>query len=220
MICDDSKPSNSFTWGEIVLIALATIIIAPTAYFSKAWSWKNTGLEINLLAIVLINLLLAIALSFVLSGVSVLTDVIKYSIVFFSFTLGSLAVMFVTSELIYLVPCFALHRGIHLKVFTFRYMDMIGLLLGIGLTTAWWLTSKNYIISDVIDICILVAIIKLIKFTSLKNAVILYITTSLLMIVFIVIIEVLLDTSYEERLQDTFYSPFLFVMPTLTPVPN
>lgn len=97
---------------------------------------------------------------------------------------------------------------------------MIGLVLGIGLTTAWWLTEKNFLLSDAIDLCILVALIKLIKFTSLKIAVVLYLSTSALMIIFIAVIEALFSISYEEKLQSVFYSPFLFTIPTLTPVPN
>lgn len=109
--------------------------------------------------------------------------------------------MFVVAELLFLFPSGALHKGLNLKILTFRYMDMIGLVLGIGLTTAWWLTQKNFLISDAIDLCILVALIKLIKFTSLKIAVVLYLTTSALMIIFIVVIEVLFSASYEKILQ-------------------
>ena len=50
-------------------------------------------------------------------------------------------------------------------------MDVLCLFLGAGVVSIWWFTSKNWIISDVLTICMAISTIKVFKITSLKIAI-------------------------------------------------
>jgi hypothetical protein len=58
-----------------------------------------------------------------------------------------------------------------------RIMDFIGFGLGIGLLLSWYFTNKNWIISDIIFMFIFLAMIKIIKFGSLKLSLIFFVCT-------------------------------------------
>ena len=49
-------------------------------------------------------------------------------------------------------------------------MDLISSLVGLGVTIGWWLSNKNWILNDIIAVCICIAFIKLFKIVSLKIA--------------------------------------------------
>ena len=51
-----------------------------------------------------------------------------------------------------------------------RYMDVLALSIGLGLVLAWWFTDKNWILSDVLSCCIVMAMVKVFKIVSLKIA--------------------------------------------------
>lgn len=52
----------------------------------------------------------------------------------------------------------------------FRPIDLISLLVGNAVTAAWWFTNKNWILNDIISVCIVVAAVQLLKFTSMRMA--------------------------------------------------
>lgn len=81
----------------MILIVSVTLIITITAFFSKAWSWNNIGFEIKYISASIISILLALGFGFMISGVTVLIDIVKYSVIFLSFTVGPFSVMFVTA---------------------------------------------------------------------------------------------------------------------------
>lgn len=62
------------------------------------------------------------------------------------------------------------------------------MVIGVGLIIAWWVLDGNFLISDIIAICILVSLIKLVKFTSLKVPLYLFVCTTCVLIIFIVIV--------------------------------
>lgn len=51
-------------------------------------------------------------------------------------------------------------------------MDIFSLVIGLAWGFGWWFSGKNWIVSDIINIAITITIIKIIKFTELKVAVI------------------------------------------------
>ena len=67
-----------------------------------------------------------------------------------------------------------------------RVMDIIGIFIGIGFIVSWFLTFTNWIIGDIICLASLLAIIKLIKFGSLRMAIIFFIVSTIVNIIFIV----------------------------------
>lgn len=54
-------------------------------------------------------------------------------------------------------------------------MDIIGLIFAAGMVLAWYFSSRNWIISDIIYVMIFLAIVKFIKFGSLKIAIVSFI---------------------------------------------
>lgn len=100
-----------------------------------------------------------------------------------------------------------------------RLADISSLSIGLGLTFLWWFTQKNWIVSDIISICIIISIIKVFKFVSLKIAVLSYVVVVSLFILGVILPEV---TKGEES---TSYfiginNPFQFQIPTISPTYN
>jgi hypothetical protein len=65
-------------------------------------------------------------------------------------------------------------KGCHLGKLPVRYIDVVSLLVGLVMLMTWWFTSKNWIVSDLISICIVWTIIKVFKYTSFKVALFAY----------------------------------------------
>mgnify|MGYP000844666936 FL=1 len=53
-------------------------------------------------------------------------------------------------------------------------MDMVGFACGLGVLFGWWYSHKNWILSDVISVCMVVSFIKIFKFVSFKIALLSY----------------------------------------------
>ena len=51
-----------------------------------------------------------------------------------------------------------------------RVMDFFSSLVAIGITIGWWLSNKNWIMNDIIAVCICITFIKIFKIVSLKMA--------------------------------------------------
>ena len=66
-----------------------------------------------------------------------------------------------------------------------RVMDLMGFALGVGAFCGWLFSGTNWIISDIIFIVIYVALIKVVKFGSLKIALASFACSLVLSIVFI-----------------------------------
>ena len=68
-------------------------------------------------------------------------------------------------------------------------MDGISFLVGLGVCLGWWFSNKNWIVSDIVSICMIVAFIKVLKFTQLKMAVISYFVTITVQMIFVIVIN-------------------------------
>lgn len=51
----------------------------------------------------------------------------------------------------------------------------MGVVIGFGMTLGWWFSHKNWIVSDIISLCIVISFIKAFKFVSFKMALVSYI---------------------------------------------
>jgi len=63
---------------------------------------------------------------------------------------------------------------INVRSFGIRITDAVSFLIALGFLLSWILTDKNWILSDVISLCIMIGAIKIFKITSFKKALILY----------------------------------------------
>lgn len=60
---------------------------------------------------------------------------------------------------------------------TIRVMDIISMVVSLAICCAWFFSNQNYLLSDVIAVCMMIAAIKFFKFTSLKSALVCLIAT-------------------------------------------
>ncbi len=87
-------------------------------------------------------------------------------------------------------------------------MDIISLFVGIGVCCAWWFSGKNWILNDVVAVCIIIACIKIFKFTSLKSALICFSITIGVEIIFVLVINLKLHNNYNDAVLNVFNNPF------------
>jgi len=57
------------------------------------------------------------------------------------------------------------------RTFKFKILELFSLIVGAGVLVAWYFSDNNIFINDLICMCIIVACIKVFKFTSFKMAV-------------------------------------------------
>jgi hypothetical protein len=99
-------------------------------------------------------------------------------------------------------------------------MDIIGFLFGSGMLILWYFSNKNWIISDIVYTMILLAIVKFLKFGSLKMAFITFWLTALLNIVFILITQFYLKMYYNNLILYIFNDPLFILTPCISFTPN
>ena len=97
-----------------------------------------------------------------------------------------------------------------------RVMDLMGFVLGVGAFCGWLFTGGNWIISDIIFIVIYVALIKVVKFGSLKIALASFACSLVLSIVFIALAT---KTSVNFQI-DYVDNPLFLAAPLLAHIPN
>lgn len=104
--------------------------------------------------------------------------------------------------------------------FSIRVLDGLGFVVGVGLMCAWYFSGTNWIIGDFICICIFVSVIKLIKFGSLKIAIITFVVTTILDVIFIVLSETINQIYFNNAMLTLFNNPLFLVSPDITHYPN
>lgn len=95
-------------------------------------------------------------------------------------------------------------------------MDVVGIGIGAGALCGWYFSHTNYIISDLIFIAIYVAMIKLVKFGSLKMSLAAFACSLILSCVFLGLST---ETSVFLNLSN-FNNPLFLVAPRIARVPN
>lgn len=63
------------------------------------------------------------------------------------------------------------------SLFKIRILDLISLIIGVGVAMGYQIADKNWIMNDVLCLAIIIATIKVFKFTDLKIAIFSLITT-------------------------------------------
>ena len=101
-----------------------------------------------------------------------------------------------------------------------RVMEVISLCVGLGVAVGWWLSDRNWIVNDVVAVCMIVAGIKFFKFTSLKNAFISFAMTITVEMIFVLLIRFFIQVSYNTAILNEFNNPFELQMPTINNVYN
>ena len=151
----------------------------------------------------------------------IILDALSIILVVLSWIYGTICIALCFIEAVFLTNAKWLKKYITLaNRLHIRVMDIIGFFVGLGILLGWWFSNRNWIISDVITICIWVGTIKLFKFTSFKIATLTFTFTIVLELIFIVLMQVVFDRSYNTELLNLFNIPFFLQIPTINPVPN
>jgi|JI6StandDraft_1071083.scaffolds.fasta_scaffold22072_6 hypothetical protein len=100
---------------------------------------------------------------------------------------------------------------------TIRGIDIISFLFGVLIVALYWIFYQNWIITDIISICTIVASIKLLKLTSLLMAVVFLGSVLVVEIVVSLIIHFSLQVSYNNLIINRYDSPIMVEMPSITP---
>lgn len=216
VICDSDFIRNTFEWGLLIEIIFVAFLISIVAIYSKAWSIGGSGITITIPWIVSFNVILIIGgviAAFSLYAVNVAVEVLSW---FF----GIFGVGLCFNELIFLLKLDVLRVGFKVKGKEVRVMDGISLLVGLGVCLGWWFSNNNWIVNDVVALCMTVAFIKVLKFTSLKMAIISFASTITVEMVFVILINFVIEVSYNNIILNEFNNPFELQVPTINAVYN
>ena len=187
------------------------------AIYSKAWSLGGNGITVGIPFIIGFNVLLIIGgtvAAFSLEVVNVAVEVL-------SWIFGILGVGLCFNEIIFLLKLDFLRIGIKIKKkVDLRIMEGISLIVGLGTCLGWWFSNKNWIVNDIIAICMTVAAIKILKFVNLKTALISFVVTLSVQMVFVILINFVIESSYNTIILNEFNNPFELQVPTINPVFN
>ena len=74
--------------------------------------------------------------------------------------------------------------------FEFRVLEGLSIAVGVGLLIGWWFSDRNIILNDIVAGCMVVGLVKILKFTSLKLAGLSYFSLLAIEIIVIVILYV------------------------------
>jgi hypothetical protein len=187
----------------------ASLTLTLSSLYSRAWSYGGIGYEITNRTILVINvlLLLGIFLAYIA------TDIMSFFIQIFGSCLGAFGVVVCTSESIWLLNNKNFEKKVYKKL---RIIDIISICIGIISIPIYWLSNGEWIINDIMAICTIVALMKLIKIRSLAIA--LYLTLSILGVEIIVgiFVHYVFKLSYNNYIINYFQSPIMVVIPSIT----
>lgn len=98
-----------------------------------------------------------------------------------------------------------------------RVVDGISLVFGLGFLSLWWFLNKNWIVSNVVCVCIIISFIKVFKYTSLKVAIFSYLLMLSIYTIGAVLSASQLGSGYQVYFIFIANNPFQFQVPVITP---
>lgn len=206
--CNETYKPNTFQWGLFIIILAVTVLISLAAVYSKAWSLGGFGIRINYWIVGVLGVLWVVG---GLMGAFVPGP--TYIIVLvLSWIIGTIAIVISCNEVLWLFRWEWLNKPL---VWKFRLLDCFSLLVALGIMLSWQLTNMNWVSSDIIGICTVVAFIKIFKFTDMQMALVIFGVLVGLEVIAALIIYYVVGTSYNTILLNNFNNPMFIQMPTL-----
>lgn len=162
--CNPDQFYKPFEWGLLLLIMITTLVLTLGSLYSRAWSYGGVGYAISNKAILIFNL----ALLFFIILAYLVPDAVSLLARIAGSVIGALGVGVCISEIIWLS-----HNKNYLrKVYRWvRLIDVISYGVGLLFIPLYWLLNGQWMINDIMAICSTVALMKLLKVTSLSIAV-------------------------------------------------
>lgn len=147
--------------------------ITVSSMYSRAWSYKNIGINISKTFITVFNIIVIVAsiLAYYLPSVTALILKIVGSVA------GTLGVMVCVSETLWLIKSRKLNEA---RFGPIRFLDIISFFTGAIVVLVYWVTNGMWIVNDMLAVCMIVAGIKIFKIRSLSNGI--FMLVSLLLI--------------------------------------
>jgi hypothetical protein len=99
-----------------------------------------------------------------------------------------------------------------------RILDVISLFVGIGTAIGYYFSNKNWIVNDIICVSIMIAAIKIMKFTNLKISIFTLVVGLIVQMAFVEYIHFVKGTSYNDLILNSFNFPFELQLPTINAV--
>ena len=128
--------------------------------------------------------------------------------------LGGAGVMVCVSESLWLFNS----KKNQIKVYRIvRVIDIISGLIGLLSIPLYWVLKGEWFVNDVMAVCTIVALMKIIKIRSLSMGVLLLTTLLVLEGVVGVIVHYVINISYNNYIINIFQNPIMLVMPSITP---
>ena len=211
--CDDDYTPNVFEWGLFIIILFVTILMTLSSIYSKAWSIGGFGIRLG-------YVFLAIYASVFLGGGIIAVfypETIDDIVDGLCWFLGLVSVSLCMNETIFPFKIKCLRKPL---LGVIRLMDLLSCLVGLGVTIGWWLSQKNWILNDIIAVCICIAFIKLFKFTNLKTALVYMVVILTIEVGIALCIHYIIGTSYNSLILNTFNNPLEIQLPSITKVIN
>jgi len=97
-----------------------------------------------------------------------------------------------------------------------RVIDLISCLSGVVLIIGYWLSNGQWMMNDILGVCSIVGLLKLLKVRSLKMGVILLSSLLILEIAVGLFVHYVFNTSYNNYVINKFQSPIVLVLPSIT----
>jgi hypothetical protein len=201
----------------LIIITISTIILSLSTLFSRFNSFDGGGLTFNIwwILVVSLSVLLIGLMSIFLPGITTtIMDVVSWISTIACVSIALIEILYSSLKTDFMRQRFCLSR------LSIRMVDIIGVLLSIPVALAWWLTNKNWIVSDFISICIVVSIIKVFKLISFKMALIAYVVMLVLYSAGYVVVALVFKESFNSSMLFQVNNPYEFQIPLITPMFN
>lgn len=170
--CNENFNPLYFEWGQLIVTILATVIIIVGTIFARLEAFNGSGIQFDWKWVIILGIcVIAVGhlIIFAPDVASTFMDVVTWVI-------GGISVALIILETFFrCIKHSFLKKSCHIGPIPIRLMDGLCLILGVGVVFIWWVTNKNWIISDVISVCIIISMMKIFKYTSLKTAVAMFI---------------------------------------------
>ncbi len=93
-------------------------------------------------------------------------------------------------------------------------------MIGASFTIGWLFSDSNIILNDILSICICIGLTKILKFTSLRIALVVFLATIILELVVVIVIYVEIGQSYNNLFLNDYNFPIELQFPAINPTYN
>lgn len=208
--CDPSTIYKPVEIGLFILIMIATLALTLSAMHSKAWSYYGYGYKLTFNIVIIFNILLL--LGFVLGYL--VPELFSIAAQIIGSIVGAAGVGVCISELIWLTKNKNYRRKVYKAI---RLIDLISHSIGFLFIPLYWLSNGQWVINDIMAVCSIVALMKLLKIQSLSLGTFMLLSLLVIEAIVGIFVHYVVKISYNNYVINLFQNPIILVMPSITP---